>query len=141
MQGVMNTTDGKVVRAFHRFTLVDQKSGRDIMKGRERKDGAVKISCARQDPNARNCHGYRKFVKKAVLEDPDRGFLVDDRIVIRYTIDLVVSQARPRNRLARLAPLLRVSHVLLDCPSFCSHEIAPGFLVFGIRVPCPNTPP
>lgn len=94
MQGVMNTTDGKVVRAFHRFTLVDQKSGRDIMKGRERKDGAVKISCARQDPNARNCHGYRKFVKKAVLEDPDRGFLVDDRIVIRYTIDLVVSQVR-----------------------------------------------
>ena len=88
----MNTTDGKVVRAFHRFTLVDQKAGRDIMKGRERKDSAVKISCARQDPNARNCHGYRKFVKKSVLEDADRGFLVDDRIIIRYTIELVVSQ-------------------------------------------------
>lgn len=88
----MNTTDGKVVRAFHRFTLVDQKAGRDIMKGRERKDSAVKISCARQDPNARNCHGYRKFVKKSVLEDPDRGFLVEDRIIIRYTIELVVSQ-------------------------------------------------
>jgi speckle-type POZ protein len=93
-QGVMNTTDGKVVRAFHRFTLVDQKGGRDIMKGRERKDSAVKISCARQDPNARNCHGYRKFVKKSVLEDADRGFLVDDRIIIRYTIELVVSQVR-----------------------------------------------
>ena len=91
-QGVMNTTDGKVVRAFHRFTLVDQKSDRDIMKGRERKDSAVKISCARQDPNARNCHGYRKFVKKSVLEDPARGFLVEDRIIIRYTIELVVSQ-------------------------------------------------
>jgi hypothetical protein len=93
-QGVINTSEGKVVRAFHRFTLVDQKSGRDIMKGRQRADGAVKISCARQDPNARNCHGYRKFVKKAVLEDPTRGFLLDDRIVIRYTIELVVSQAR-----------------------------------------------
>jgi speckle-type POZ protein len=94
LQGVMNTTDGKVVRAFHRFTLVDQKAGRDIMKGRERKDSAVKISCARQDPNARNCHGYRKFVKKSVLEDPDRGFLVEDRIIIRYTIELVVSQVQ-----------------------------------------------
>lgn len=91
-QGVINTTDGKVVRAFHRFTLVDQVNGRDITKGRHREDGAVKISCARQDPNARNCHGYRKFVKKSVLEDPSRGFLLEDRIVIRYTIDLVVSQ-------------------------------------------------
>ena len=91
-QGVINTSDGKVVRAFHRFTLVDQKNGRDIMKGRQRADGAVKISCARQDPNARNCHGYRKFVKKSMLEDPDRGFLLEDRIVIRYTIELVVSQ-------------------------------------------------
>jgi hypothetical protein len=96
-QGVINTSDGKVVRAFHRFTLVDQKSGRDITKGRQRQDGAVKISCARQDPNARNCHGYRKFVRKAVLEDPVRGFLLDDRIVIRYTIELVVSQVCSRH--------------------------------------------
>ena len=44
--------------------------GQDITKGRRRDQGAVKISCMRQDPNARNCHGYRKFVKKSVLEDP-----------------------------------------------------------------------
>jgi hypothetical protein len=60
----VNTNEGKVVRAFHRFTLVDQTGqGRDLTKGRTREAGAVKISCARQDPNARNCHGYRKFVK------------------------------------------------------------------------------
>lgn len=75
--GVVNTTEGKVVRAFHRFTLVDQASqNRDLTKGRTRDNGAVKISCARQDPNARNCHGYRKFVKRAILEDPNRGYLV-----------------------------------------------------------------
>lgn len=63
-QGVVATNEGKVVRAFHRFTLVDQTGqGRDLTKGRTREAGAVKISCARQDPNARNCHGYRKFVK------------------------------------------------------------------------------
>lgn len=44
-----------------------------------------------QDPNARNCHGYRKFVKRNVLENPNSGFLVKDTIVIRYTIELVVS--------------------------------------------------
>ncbi|KAF5834295.1 hypothetical protein DUNSADRAFT_9118 [Dunaliella salina] len=48
-QGVVNTSDGKVVRAFHRFTLVDQTGqGRDLTKGRTRDAGAVKISCARQ---------------------------------------------------------------------------------------------
>ena len=48
-QGVVNTSDGRVVRAFHRFTLVDQSAqGRDLMKGRSRAQGAVKISCARQ---------------------------------------------------------------------------------------------
>ncbi len=58
LQGVVNTSEGKVVRAFHRFTLVDQMGqGRDLTKGRTREAGAVKISCARQDPNARNCHG------------------------------------------------------------------------------------
>lgn len=44
-----------------------------------------------QDPNARNCHGYRKFVKRTVLENPDSGYLVHDTIIIRYTIELVVS--------------------------------------------------
>jgi speckle-type POZ protein len=62
-----------------------------MTKGRTREAGAVKISCARLDPNARNCHGYRKFVKRAVLEDPARGFLVNDTIIIKYTIELVVS--------------------------------------------------
>lgn len=48
----MNTSDGRVVRAFHRFTLVDQSGqGRDLMKGRSRAQGAVKISCARQVPH------------------------------------------------------------------------------------------
>lgn len=51
----------------------------------------MKISCARQDPNARNCHGYRKFVKRSVLENPQNGFMANDTIVIRYTIELVVS--------------------------------------------------
>jgi len=91
-QGVVNTSDGRVVRAFHRFTLVDQSGrGQDVTKGRRRDQGAVKISCARQDPNARNCHGYRKFVKKSILEDPARGLLVNDTIIIRYQIELVVS--------------------------------------------------
>lgn len=71
-QGVINTSEGRVVRAFHRFTLVDQSGrGNDVTKGRRRDQGAVKISCARQDPNARNCHGYRKFVKRSLLEDPN----------------------------------------------------------------------
>lgn len=91
-QGVVNTSEGRVVRAFHRFTLLDQSGrGQDVTKGRRRDQGAVKISCARQDPNARNCHGYRKFVKKSILEDPNRGLLVNDTIVIRYQIELVVS--------------------------------------------------
>lgn len=48
-QGVVNTSDGRVVRAFHRFTLVDQSNrGRCVAKGRRREQGAVKISCARQ---------------------------------------------------------------------------------------------
>ena len=33
----MNTSEGRVVRAFHRFTLVDQSGGgRDLTKGRRR---------------------------------------------------------------------------------------------------------
>jgi hypothetical protein len=54
-QGVVNTSDGRVVRAFHRFTLVDQTGqGRDLTKGRRRDQGAVKISCARQVRLGRN---------------------------------------------------------------------------------------
>ena len=47
--------------------------------------------CISQDPNARNCHGYRKFVKRSILEDPSRGYLVNDTVIIKYTIELVVS--------------------------------------------------
>ena len=68
--------------------------GRDLTKGRTRDAGAVKISCARQDPNARNCHGYRKFVKRTLLEDPTKGFLLNDTIIIKYTIELVVSTGK-----------------------------------------------
>lgn len=89
--GVVHTSEGHIVRAFHHFTLVDQSNrGRDITKGRRREQGAVKISCARQDPNARNCHGYRKFIKRSVLENPDSGFLLNDTIKIKYKIELVV---------------------------------------------------
>eukprot|EP00798_Chlamydomonas_sp_ICE-L_P022692 gene22692-29846_t len=110
-QGIVSTTEGKVVRAFHRFTLVDQTGqGRDLTKGRTRDAGAVKISCARQDPNARNCHGYRKFVKRSILEDPARGFLLNDTIIINYTIELVVSSggAMARGPSVNKAELIKV---------------------------------
>lgn len=115
-QGVVNTTEGRVVRAFHKFTLVDQTGmvfiiiytavsshthpgqGRDLSKGRRRDQGAVRISCARQDPNARNCHGYRKFVRRSHLEDPTKGYLRDDTIIIRYSIELVVSSGGALSR-------------------------------------------
>ncbi|PSC69902.1 BTB POZ and MATH domain-containing 2-like isoform A [Micractinium conductrix] len=108
-QGVVNTSEGRVVRAFHRFTLVDQSGrGQDITKGRRRDQGAVKISCARQDPNARNCHGYRKFVKKSLLEDPQRGLLVNDTIVIRYQIELVVSSGGALSRSTSKPPVPQI---------------------------------
>lgn len=44
-----------------------------------------------QDPNARNCHGYRKFVKRMVLEGQNSGYLLNDTLIIRYCIELVVS--------------------------------------------------
>lgn len=104
-QGVVTSSQGRVVRAFHRFTLVDQsRQNRDITKGRQRDQGAVKISCARQDPNARNCHGYRKFVRRSVLEGPNNGYLVDDTIVIRYEIELVVTSGGALNRINKPNP-------------------------------------
>ena len=58
-------------------------------------DALLRILCIipffPQDPNARNCHGYRKFVKRTLLEDPTKGYLVNDTIIIKYTIELVVS--------------------------------------------------
>ena len=107
-QGVVQSIGGRVVRAFHRFTLVDQSGNtpsRDITKGRQRDQGAVKISCARQDPNARNCHGYRKFVRRSVLEAPNNGYLVDDTIVIRYEIELVVTSGGALNRANKQYPM------------------------------------
>ena len=76
--------------------------GRDLTKGRRRDQGAVNISCARQDPNARNCHGYRKFVKRSMLENPANGYMVNDTIIIRYTIELVVSTGGALSRNGQL---------------------------------------
>ncbi len=115
-QGVVNTGEGRVVRAFHRFTLVDQSQRGlgDLTKGRRRDQGAVKISCARQDPNARNCHGYRKFVKRSVLEHGQNGYIQNDTIVIRYTIELVVSTGGALSRTMAGPPprptLIQVMH-------------------------------
>jgi speckle-type POZ protein len=121
-QGVVSTSEGRVVRAFHRFTLVDQSGrGGDVAKGRRRDQGAVKISCARQDPNARNCHGYRKFVKKALLEDPGRGLLVNDTLVIRYQVELVVSTG---GALSRHAPGARALPSVAVPPPSLGGELA-----------------
>ena len=120
-QGVVNTSEGRVVRAFHRFTLVDQTGrGQDVSKGRRRDQGAVKISCARQDPNARNCHGYRKFVKKSILEDPGRGLLVNDTIVIRYQIELVVSTG---GALSKQTPVPKQSKAVFVPPQSLGTEL------------------
>jgi len=115
--GVMNTNDGKVVRAFHKFTLVNQTgAAEDFSKGRAREAGAVKISCARQDPNARNCHGYRKFIKRAILEDPAKGFLVDDTLIIKYSIDLVVTSGGALNKCLGTANTSGVRTELIRVP-------------------------
>ncbi len=109
--GVVQTSEGHVVRAFHHFTLVDQSGrGRDITKGRRREQGAVKISCARQDPNARNCHGYRKFIRRSLLENQDLGYLMNDTIVIRYKIELVVMSggAFSRNDQEAALPIVEI---------------------------------
>jgi len=104
-QGVVNSSEGRVVRAFHRFTLVDQNgTGNDVSKGRRRDQGAVKISCARSDPNARNCHGYRKFVRRTHLENPTLGFLKNDCLLIRYHIELVVASGGALDRNAASIP-------------------------------------
>eukprot|EP00798_Chlamydomonas_sp_ICE-L_P005005 gene5005-34789_t len=132
-QGMVNTSEGKVVRAFHCFTLVDQTGqGRDLTKGRTRDAGAVKISCARQDPNARNCHGYRKFVKRSILEDPSRGFLVNDTIVIKYTIELVVSSGGALSRTGATAQ--RTELIRVPPPNLGSDLV--GLLTSGNESDC-----
>ena len=108
--GVVQSGQGRVVRAFHRFTLVDQSgNGRHITKGRQREQGAVKISCARQDPQARNCHGYRKFVRRSVLEGSGTGYLLNDVVVIRYEIELVVTSGGALNKNMKLLPAASVN--------------------------------
>jgi len=109
--GVVQSSAGRVVRAFHRFTLVDQSGyGRHITKGRQREQGAVKISCARQDPTARNCHGYRKFVRRSVLEASGSGYLANDVVIIRYEIELVVTSGGALNKnTTRLLPAASVN--------------------------------
>lgn len=83
-----------------------------------------------QDPNARNCHGYRKFVKRSVLESVNNGYLVNDTIVIKYTIELVVSTGgaltrQPGPSVPRL-PLIEVrdpkSKVQCRGPSYLCQE-------------------
>lgn len=83
--------------------------------------GAVKISCARQDPNARNCHGYRKFVKRSVLENPQNGYMQNDTIIIRYTIELVVSSggALSGHKQPGLFPKASVISVSVCCMASC----------------------
>ena len=79
---------------------------------------------ALQDPNARNCHGYRKFVKRSVLENLNNGYLVNDTIVIKYTIELVVSTGGALTRQAGPStpkmPLIQVCPSSPMMPSFCS---------------------
>lgn len=86
-----------------------------------------------QDPNARNCHGYRKFVKRSVLENQNNGYLVNDTIVIKYTIELVVSTGgaltrQPGPNLPKL-PVIQVTlfHLLtclfVSLPLLCMPEV------------------
>ncbi|KAG1652421.1 hypothetical protein FOA52_009183, partial [Chlamydomonas sp. UWO 241] len=41
---------------------------------------------------------YRKFVKRTILEDPSKGYLMNDTIIIKYTIELVVSSGGALSR-------------------------------------------
>ena len=120
--GVVSSSEGQMVRAFHHFTIVDQKEsrGRHLTKGRKLEQGAVKISCARSDPNARNCHGYRKFIKRSVLENPLNGYLENDTIVIRYKIELVVTQG---GALSRSLPVLAPAPEVLEPPASLGRDI------------------
>ena len=76
-----------------------------------------------QDPNARNCHGYRKFVKRTVLENPSYGYLVNDTIVIRYTIELVISSGGALSRTPGAAAIPRPPAIQV-LPLCCPHGIS-----------------
>jgi hypothetical protein len=90
--------EGRVVRVFHSFSLVNQRrpdnKALEHIKGRLRsnpKSTAAKISCAYHIPGSRCWHGYRKFVDHHVLERRDNGFLVNDKIMIKYRMEVVIS--------------------------------------------------
>jgi speckle-type POZ protein len=70
-----------------------------------------------QDPNARNCHGYRKFVRRSTLENPANGYLLNDTIVIRYTIELVVSSGGALTRAGQ--PVPRAPSVQVPLTDLC----------------------
>ena len=134
-QGVMDLEgEGRVVRIFHTFSIVNQQrpdcKEMEHSKGRPRldpKSTAAKISCAYHIPNSRCWHGYRKFVEQSVLENKAMGFLVQDKIVIKYRMEVVVTtlgnpdkpepiQAPPCTLHKDLAALLQSG----KCPSFAS---------------------
>ena len=63
----------------------------------------------------------RKFVKKSILEDPARGLLLNDTIIIRYQIELVVSTG---GALARQITNERPSKsVVVPPPNLGSHML------------------
>eukprot|EP00983_Pelagomonas_calceolata_P053281 1143238-Pelagomonas_calceolata.AAC.4 len=77
----------------------------------------------KRDPNARNCHGYRKFVKRSILEDSSRGYLHNDTVIIKYTIELVVSTGASFWRTTPGPPAQRVMLIhacttVAEAPSF-----------------------
>jgi len=81
----------------------------------------ISLVNAPQDPNARNCHGYRKFVKRSMLENPDNGYLKDDTIIIRYAIELVVSSggalSRNSHSLSSSGPAVSGSAITVPPPA------------------------
>jgi speckle-type POZ protein len=98
-KGVIHPINGteRIIRTFHRFSLIDQKVNprRLFAEHRNRAntrgvDGVVKMACAGQDPSARSCHGYHSFVLKTDLE-PRTRYVVNDAIIIRYEIEVVVA--------------------------------------------------
>jgi hypothetical protein len=63
----------------------------------------------------------RKFVKKSILEDPARGLLLNDTIIIQYQIELVVSTG---GALARQITNERPSKsVVVPPPNLGSHML------------------
>ena len=85
-----------------------------------------------QDPNARNCHGYRKFVRRSTLENPANGYLLNDTIVIRYTIELVVSSG---------GALTRAGHPIPRAPSVQVDKSVIVYVAAQTLAGCPTSDP